>query len=382
MIRTRTLSLIVTLVALTFRANMPVMADETTDLYFQQVVERYFEYPQNARTFAMAGSSVVTSTDSSSILGNPAGLGLMGGGEFSGSYSYNTISGDEYPTGEGVSQDGSIGSTLLALPIGPTTEGLPEYGNFGIAWDGYTSTWSDDTFDTESERIQLTAAYAYGFSDSFSLGYSLGWTDDRFQSKQIFNYPMGAGFKHTLGAVYRVNSDWNLGASTFVGHGTHHALYGPGIKGDSDSLQVGFDLGATYQWGQALLAAGLDYRHLNTDGEVIESLPANVAGGDENGNIFNVRLGAEYLFTDWFRARAGYRYAGLASYKYNRVELNDLNGSAFYNAWTLGAGFVIPVSGHYVKVINVDYGVEYRAVGDNDWQHVITVAVPFNLCRP
>jgi hypothetical protein len=28
----------------------------------------------------------------------------------------------------------------------------------------------------------------------------------------------------------------------------------------------------------------------------------------------------------------------------------------------------------------VDYGVEYRDVGNNDWQHLVSVAAPFDLC--
>jgi hypothetical protein len=357
-------------------------ADSSTELYFQQVIERYFEHPQSARTFGMGGSTVVTSTDSSSVFGNPAGIGLMPGGELSGSYSYNTIGGDEFPTGREVSQKGSMGSALLAVPIMPTTDGLPEWGNFGLAWDSYDTKWHDDTFDTDSERTQVTAAYAYALSDKLSLGYSFGWTDDHFQSKDIFNYPMGDGFRHTFGSVYKVDNDLTLGSSLFFGYGTHHALFGPGIKGNSDTSEFGFDLGGTYKIDQTLLALAADYRHLGTDGEIQSSIPANVVGGDENGNLFDIRLGVEQQFTDWFYARAGYRYAGLASYKYSRIELNGLNGSAYYNAWSLGAGFVIPLSSQYFKSVKIDYGVEYRATSSNDWQHLVTLSLPFNLCRP
>ncbi len=358
-------------------------ADDVSDFYFQQVVERYFEYPQNARTFGMAGSSVVTSSDSSSVLGNPAGLGLMKGGEVSFGYGYNRISGNEFPTGNGIEQTGNMGSGILALPIVPTSDGLPDYGNFGIAWSGYDTDWDDDSYNSGTERTQVVAAYSYGISENLSFGYSLGWTDDKLQAIDVFNYPMGDGFRHTLGTLYHVSDAFTFGSDIFFGHGTHHALFGPGIEGDSKNFQFGLDVGGSYQLTDyTTLALSTSYSHLSTDGEVVSSLPENIVGGDENGNLFHIRAGVEHAVTDWFMARAGYRFAGLASYRYNRVELNDLNGSAYYNAWSLGAGFVIPVGGHYVKQVSLDYGVEYRAVGNNDWQHLVTVSVPFNLCRP
>jgi hypothetical protein len=166
-----------------------------------------------------------------------------------------------------------------------------------------------------------------------------------------------------------------------VGHGTHHALYGPGIKGDSHVLEAGADIGMQYLiLPETTLAVSADYRHLGSDGDVVSSIPANVVGGDENGNMFNARIGVEQSINDQFSLRAGYRYAGLSSYHYNRVELNDLNGSAYYNAFTLGAGYSFRVSSDYIRSINLDYGVEYRTAGDEDWQHVVTISMPFNVC--
>jgi long-subunit fatty acid transport protein len=357
------------------------IAGDVTDLYFQQAVERYFEYSQNARTFGMAGSSVQTSTDSSSVLGNPAGLGLMPQGEFSATYSYNTISGDEFPTNFGVDQTSNMASGMLALPLSPVENDLPRYGNLGLAWTTSDSNWHDDTFDTRSERNQIVAAYSYGVSKTLSFGYSIGWTDDKFQSREIFNYPMGDGFRHTLGAHWKQSPSLSFASALTVGHGNRHALYGPGITGDSDILQVGFDTGLEYSLeNKAVIALGLDYRHLSSDGEVVTSIPANFVGGDENGNIYNIRLGVEYPVSEMIDLRAGYRFAGLESYKYNRVELNDLNGSANYSALSLGAGVKFPVAGNYIESVNLDYGVEYREVGEGDWQHVVTVSVPFGLC--
>jgi hypothetical protein len=75
-------------------------------------------------------------------------------------------------------------------------------------------------------------------------------------------------------------------------------------------------------------------------------------------------------------------YGGNLSYDYERAELNDLNGnSAKYNAWTAGAGVVFPIGKeYYVESVNLDYGVQYRAIAENDWQHVVTVSAPFSPC--
>ncbi|MBN8547876.1 MAG: outer membrane beta-barrel protein [Deltaproteobacteria bacterium] len=359
---------------------LSLRADDTTDLYFQEAMQRYFEYPQNARTFGMAGSSVPTSIDSSSVIGNPAGMGLMRDGEVSATYSYNRISGDEFPTGVSVDQVENDGSAMFAMPLGPRHDSLAEFGNFGMAWAYRNGNWHDDTYDTDTEATRVTAAYAYPLSSNLSVGYSLGWVDDRFQSKAVFDYPMGNGFRHTLGAIMK-EKDLIVGLSLIAGHGTHHALYGPGTEVHSQTNAFGIDAGVEFAVApQTKLAFAADYRHLSSDGGVESSIPQNVVGGAENGNTFDARVGVEQTLNEEIKLRAGYRYAGLARYKYNRVELNDLNGSAYYNAFTLGAGYRFPFDSGYIRSLNLDYGVEYRVVGDNDWQHVVTLSIPFNAC--
>ncbi len=292
---------------------LAAVADDTRDLYFQEAQQRYYEYPQNARTFGMAGSSAQTSMDSSSVLGNPAGLGFMSDGEVSGTYSYNRISGDEFPTGENVDQRENNGSALFAMPIGPRLDAPPDYGNFGMAWTSRDGDWRDDTYDTVTETTQVVAAYAYPVSSDLTLGYSIGWTEDRFQSKQIFHYPMGNGFRHTLGAMYK-QEEMTVGVSVLGAHGTHHALYGPGIEEHSQTNAFGIDAGVEFAVvPQTVLALSAGYRHLGSDGGVESSIPANVVGGAENGNTFDARIGVEQTLNDEFKVRAGYRYAGLAN---------------------------------------------------------------------
>jgi long-subunit fatty acid transport protein len=356
-------------------------ADDTTDLYFQVATERYYNTQQNARTFGMAGSSVPTTSDSSSIVGNPAGLGFMRGGEFSGTYSYDQISGDEFPTGVSVDQNSNIGSTLLAIPLQETPDGLPTFGNLGIGWSGVDSRWEDDTFGTLAQKTQVFATYAYAIDTDLSLGYNLTWTDDKFQSRDISNYTMGDGFKHTLGAQWKAAAETVIGAAIFFGHGTHHALFGPGIRKDSDTNLFGFDIGVSHDLTEELLlTAAAGYSNLDTDGNVKESIPANVVGGSEEGDTYDFRIGAEYAVAEATDLRAGYRFAGLDSYDYSREELDPLDGSANYNALSLGIGQKFSTGDPFIQSINLDYGVEVRFIGDTDWQHVVTVSIPYSFC--
>lgn len=353
-----------------------------TDLYFQTSLERYFAYPENARTFGMAGSSTLTSRDSSSIYGNPAGLAAMQDGEFSASYGYNQISGDEFPTGIGVDQKGNFGSALLAVPIGPTLQGPSCYGNLGLSFNIYDTHWQDDSYDTSTERQQVSAAYAIPVSDEWNLGYSLGWTDEAYHSEMIVAYPMHEGFLHTLGADYQAAEDMRVGLQVNYGHGDHRALYGPGIVRTAKNRQLGIGVGLEYDYDATTLLAFLaDYTHLETERGVELSIPANVVGGDENGNIFNLRAGVEHSFNEQLRGRAGYRFAGLASYHHDRVELNPLSGSAYHSAFALGLGYTFNTTGHIIQQIGLDYGVEYRTAGDGDFQHLVTIVIPFEMCR-
>ena len=359
--------------------------DRVTDLYFQEAIERYFEYPQNAATFGMAGSNVMTTSDSSSVVGNPAGLGFMKLGEVSGTYSHNSIGGAEFDSDQSVTQQTNAGSGMIAIPLGGRSTELPDYGNLGIAWTQSYGRWGDSTYDTIAKRMQIVGAYSLPINSNLSAGYSLGWTDDKFQAREVFDFPMASGFRHTLGLQWQDDQgDLRIGFSGMLGHGRHHALFEPDTNATSKTFETGADLGASYRVASAtVLAMGLEYRHLQSNGDVVESIPANVVGGDENGNVYGIKLGVEQgLFDNAVKIRAGYRYAGLAAYNYNRVELNDINGSAYYNAWTLGAGYEQRLDSKWIPSIRIDYGVEYRTTSGDDWEHVVTVSMPFDLCPP
>jgi opacity protein-like surface antigen len=356
-------------------------ADGRRDLYFQQATERYFNLPQNARTFGMAGSSVATSTDVSSVIGNPAGIGMMQDGDISFSYGYNTISGNEHPTYAEVEQQTNYGSVLATMPIGPVKDDLPDYGNIGLGWSGYQGDLDDDTYGVESKGYRIHGTYGIALSPDLSVGYGLSYLHDDYTGND-FEYPMKNGFRHTVGALAKVNKDLSVGGDIVVGHGRHKAkVYSENLEANSDLIEVGLDLGAAYMIERTTLTASADYQHYGANGDLDTAPDYLVFGGDENGNAFAVRLGIEQNIDDLIALRAGYRYQSNSDYSFNREGLDALDGSAKYNAFTLGLGATLPVDGKYVKKIKLDYGVEYREVAYDDWEHLLTVSVPFGVCQ-
>ncbi len=358
------------------------LADGRDDLYFQQAKQRYFNQPQNARSFGMAGSTMQTSSDSSNVVSNPAGLGFMKRGDASVTYSQDNISGNENSTYDRVEQQENGGQVLVAGPLGPYADDLPEYGNFGLGWSGYNGDVDNDPYDASTNGYRITGAYAMAISDTTSIGYSLAYFNDEYQNN-LYDYSMTNGFRNTIGIVNKAADDLTLGLSAFWGFGSHDVdIYG-GQSGESNQDEYGVSVGAGYQVQEGtLLSGGLDYEYYNSDGDVARADNAIVYGGDEDGHVMNVRVGLEQAITDEFKLRGGYMYGGNLSYNYDRAELDNLDGnSAKYNGWSAGAGLSLPIGREYfVEAINIDYGAQYRALGHDDWQHVVTVSAPFSPC--
>jgi len=353
-------------------------ADGTQDFYFQRALERYTFLPRDARSFGMAGSTAVIAANSNAIWHNPAGLGMMQGGEVTAGWNGDAISGNEYPTYRDIEQDADTVFGLLAMPLGPTPDGPSQYGNFGLGIYGYDGD-TNDTLNSKNEGTVLTGSYGINISPTMSLGYGLSWFDDKL-SGDTFEYDTSSKFRHTIGVQSRYNHNTVLGSSLWLGHGEYDSDLTVG-EGNSDIFQVGFELGAAWQTERLLWALSAGYSYVDTSGDFDTGVPLEVVGGDEDGHVFDLRAGVEAPLLEWLHLRAGYRYAGLQDYSWSRDDLEDaLGNSAKYNAWTLGAGVLIPVEMQYVRHLRLDYGVEYRAVGDDDWQHVAQLSIPFDPC--
>ena len=190
---------------------------------------------------------------------------------------------------------------------------------------------------------------------------------------------------HTVGLQIHSAEDLTWGTTISIGHGQHD-LDHIGHQRDSQTvkeMQYGIGTALEYQMEKTSLALGADYTFFSNNGDdsPLVNEPGYVFGGDSMGRVMNIRLGVEELVTEWLALRAGYRYASNFKWDYDRSDLQDLTGSAKFNAWTVGAGIRYDLDDDsFFQAINLDYGAEYRVIGESDWQHLISVSTPFNLC--
>lgn len=339
------------------------VAEGRQDFYTQTDQLGYFFVPENARTVGMAGSSVATSSDSSSVVGNPAGLGFMRDADVSITYASNQISGDDRDSGEEVQAEVDGGQALAALPLAPTLDGTPKYGTLGFGWAGFRGD-ADTVRDDEYRNYALHLAYGKDLSDTLAVGYALAYNQNK-QSIQVgglnANRKMEDGVRQEIGVQHKSSKNTTWGLSTHYGFGTFD--YEGDFAGTSlgtaeeDIDNWGMDLGVGHQMGKTLYTVSTDYSRYGSD--VFDDYGA-----------WNFRMGLEHALSDAIKGRLGYRYSALMS--------NDLgleNDNVKYNAVSWGLGFRL------AKYLMADYASEYRHVGDgSDWLHTVTLSVPFSLC--
>lgn len=350
-------------VSVGFAASM-ALADGVQDFYHQMNQKRFFNNLQGARTAAMAGSSVATSSDSSSILGNPAGLGWMKDAEVAASYMNETVSGNDLMDYSKIDGTTNGGYAVGAFPIKPYEEALPEYGNIGLGWSGYR-TDSDDSLDLDYRRWQLHAAYAKALNAAWSVGYSFSY-DNLKTDTFYFDEEMNDGIRQAVGAQYKMSERTMFGLSTHYGFGRGKVKdLLPQFSDEFDELNRkvrswGVEGGvAQTVFTNTLLTASVDYT----------GYWQNI---DSDSSAWGFRLGAEQPIVDWFKLRAGYRYQ--ANLNYDMFDDGD-NENAKFNAVSFGAGVNI------TKYARVDYAAEYRAISDGDWSHWVTLSIPFSICK-
>ncbi len=367
-------------------------ADEkATDFYFQQSQNRFMSGVQNARTFGMAGSTMLTSSDANSTINNPAGLGMMKYGDVAFTYGNNTISGHDFG-GNKVKEKAGSGQAFGATPLGPVKDALPDYGNLGLGWFGSSGDWTprESAQNVDTSAYAVAGGYGKAIGTRTSIGYGLAYQKDQVKGfftengqSNRFKYPSSQSFLHTLGLQYAATNDVKLASTVTFGHGTHDVKINNQKIDSTDQFSFGLGEALQYTMDKTMLGAGIDYTYYDNSGV---SRPATVFGRDSTGHAMNVRLGVEQKLNNWFAVRGGYRYAANFDWDYSpdafTADGSSIDGSAKYNAWTLGAGLNYPLgAGSMIKAIALDYGVEYRDVGNNDWQHLVSLSAPFDLCK-
>ncbi len=346
------------------------LADGLADYYSQLAHQRFFNYQRSARSIGMGGSSFVTDTDSTSIFGNPAGLGFMENAEVSVNYARDYISGKDITDYDDVQFDLDSGYAVGAFPISPNLDGLPNYGNIAFGWNGARGS-SDDDFDSRSRGYGIHLAYAKALSDTVSLGYGVSYMADTFKNNTGLKYKLEDGVRQNVGLMIKPNDKWRFGAMGFYGFG------GPDVdtqagKNSFDVWSAGADVGAAYMVSDATtLASSVDYTYMKAKDGSFTGLAAR--GDKEDGSALNARIGVEHKINDRISARLGYRYA--ANFGYDFIGLPEaVSQHAKFNGVSIGAGV------NLTKSLRLDYGAEYRAVGDGDWTHAVSATVPFSIC--
>ncbi|NMC62830.1 MAG: hypothetical protein GYA55_06635, partial [SAR324 cluster bacterium] len=207
--------------------------------------------------------------------------------------------------------------------------------------------------------------YAKALGDEWSVGYAIDYSNLENESTW-FDEEMDNGVNQTVGAQYKMSERTLFGIDTHYGFG----------KGDISNMLPQFTdvFDGTERnvknWGirggvaqtvftNTLLTGGVDYNGYWQD-------------VDSDSFSWAFRLGVEQPVLEWLKLRAGYRYQ--ANLDYDMFDQGD-NENAKYNAVSFGAGAAL---GKYARV---DYAAEYRAIGDGDWSHWVTLSVPFSICK-
>lgn len=360
-------------------------ADEKAqDFYFQEQQQRFVNPAYDARMLGMSGSTNLTTANALSTAQNPAGLGLMQGGDMSVSYAYNEVSGNNYPEGEKAKDKQAIGQVFGATPINPQADDLPTGGNLGLGWWGRSGDWIYDRDNTDSATYQVAGAYGKAIGRETSLGYGLTYQKDNLDS-DTHEYHSAETFLHTLGLQTLAAEDLTWGTTISIGHGQHDFNHLSDLRQDQTvkQMQYGIGTGFEYKIDQTTLALGGDYTFYSNSGDDAPSAndPDYPFGGDSLGRVMNIRAGVEQFLNDWLAIRAGYRFVGNLKWDYDRSDLQELTGSANYNAWTAGAGVSYELAkDSFFQAIKLDYAAEYRDVANKDWQHMVSLSAPFDLC--
>jgi len=337
-------------------------ADGVQDLYYQLNQRHFFDLPTSARVAGMAGSSAVTNADSWSVLGNPAGLGWMKDAEVSAGWTWNEISGNDLIDNSKVSDDINDGYVTGAFPIVPYKDALPEYGNIGMAWSGYSGK-IDDSLGEDLDAWRLHLAYAKALDAAWSVGGSLGYQNAKLRNL-LWKEEMNDGIRADIGTQYKMSDRTTFGLNTYYGWGKSRMK---DLFFEDDDMYIGsrrprswnaeFGVAQTV-WTDTLLTASTDYT----------GYWQNL---DDDANAWGFRVGVEQPVIDWMKLRAGYRYMSNTGYEIR----DDAFGNAKFNAVSFGAGVAL---GKYALV---DYAAEYRAIGEGDWSHWVTLSVPFSICE-
>jgi len=334
----------------------------------RNTVDVYSNAPNvgSAKFNAMGGSNGALGGDASSLLTNPAGLGVAISGEVSGTLSItsnkntSSFAGSSYSYNNNQGDLGNIGAVMTFQLM---TESAWKFVNIGVNYsnqsiDNYIDTPGNNNliYDFPDNTSSSFAAHSYersgyvsktsvgvgaNYNNNFYLGAGLNffnssveqWDTATFRSlsngglenfnKQ--NTPFserGNGFSASLGVIGKLSPNFRLGAAletpTFWNITRGYNFYNDPIYGDdyaSEDRKLTSPLKATVS---AAFIANKSFA-LNVDYTLGLTRPKyKVYGGaetelndffkDNYKNLSELKIGAEYRLKQ-FRLRGGYAYA-------------------------------------------------------------------------
>ncbi len=363
-----------------------VSADEVEDWMIESRLDRYYDLPKTARVVGMGGASWVTSNDISSVFGNPAGLGFATGPELGITYSHDEYSGRDSSFAPFIG--GNTGGTKAAgNPIFCNAEGRKNQGGLQLVLPGGAGgscgvfgfgAWVDDTNfddcdDTDAQRYRFNAGYGLKLNDCLSLGYSLTYFNDDVEDRYS-DYNLDDGFRHDIGLQLRPGPGCTFGLRTFYAHGNP----------DTDITTLGSDEGDLDSWGVefgyswqvlpcTLLAASVDYQDREYDGIIYAPDQDEIRSFDEEIKGWGFHVGLEQNYRDCLFPRLGYRYQtnDYDSHQVGQYFRGRDDFESNYHAVSTGIGWA------YNKCLTLDYGMEYRFIGDGDLNNTVTARFHF-----
>lgn len=340
------------------------------DFYIQQALDRYFTLPQDSQALATGGASALSCSSSACIYMNPAGLGSLTRFEFSGSLGNRSFDGDEFLNDESIEQSVLEGYGVLSVPVfsGSIALGVSRY-------QGDT----DDVINSTPDGHRRSLGYGVAINKVLSLGYSLNFYDDQLQT-QLADLHSHARFLHIFGAQAKLTDDLMISGTFNLGIGQADTEeFSVASNGLSHLREYSGAAAIKKIWSTFSLFGAVDFSHVRSEGDLVATTPLVVIGGNEGGNNYSARLGAEQEVTENLVTRLGFRWFEVVNYNFERPDITALSGTLSGMTYSAGFGYLFRADEKEGTSLRADYGISWSAVGQGGWEHMLTLAVPFSL---
>lgn len=352
------------------------LADSVEDFYIQQALDRYFTLPNDARSLGTGGSTNMDCRGAICTFLNPAGLARLESHEVATSVSTRRVDGNEFLTGEEIEQIEDRGYVLLALSLGQSDSGS-DYGTLAVGYSRYRGE-TNDRISSTPDGHRRTVAYGVNLNDAIDVGYTFTFYDDQLNS-ELADLHSHARFLHLFGARYAISDKTNVGSVFRLGIGQSDTEdYIIQSNGLSRPKEYGAEVGISTQLENFKHSAGFGYSYVKSEGDLAEvSSPQVVFGSNEKGEFFTLKSGVEYEFAGSYCARGGLRWYEAPSYRFERSDLSQLNGSLRGIGYSAGLGYTFKNSDTNTKYAVLDYGFDYLSAANGIWEHRVSLSVPF-----